>query len=709
MKKVFYQLIFGLILILALMQTGIQPALAGCDPGVTCPAGGERDYRNWFNCHWNLQTGICVDGWDTQQGTCEDNSDSCGFNYYNQVDVCNRNACTFTTKTEFYDCCPGGPGGGTCGDGTCDSGETCSNCESDCGVCCTDNQPVMDVKIDGGDGPVSRAEPTDYTVTWSRTGGDVGDSCNVTENGVEFSTTESGSQSYLEKWVGDYVYSASCTNCDGTGTDTATINVSGSGLIQGRRVNGQCLNTDLFPGNPTVSPGPVPLVINDFYHNNNGIWDLDGESYSTGVGGVNMGETYTVSVDEPVGYKAYYSICENCTNHPDDSYALGNTVSVIVPLNYAVGFTFAYVDLYWKYVPETVILSGRVVKDPSSEADMLYCGGLCGLPPPEGCSGGDNWTSVDGGGFNITASGCNGSAETAVDGNTGSYNINNLPYSSTPYTVEISQSPGWNNTCPLNGDYSLITTVTDDVNFYVTLQEDPWWQVDGGNVHANGGNVSSNIPAGVNLLPYLITGERGLVSYTDSYNVGEGSINQQVDSNWQAETIYDGLTTNYAYFDRILEDDPQERKDWLGEKPSEGNGVYLGNAVIQTSGGDWDVGDGEVYVILVPNDLTINNNINIDPGGFLAIISSGNITIENSVTNVEGVYIADGTISSGIGDVQLIGEGIFTGWTDIDLGRDLGLDNDTDPAERFIYRPDLVRNAYQYLLKPQISWAEVAP
>jgi len=124
--------------------------------------------------------------------------------------------------------------------------------------------------------------------------------------------------------------------------------------------------------------------------------------------------------------------------------------------------------------------------------------------------------------------------------------------------------------------------------------------------------------------------------------------------------------------------------------------------------GEISVVDGENMIILVNGEVTISANINVDPGGFLAIISSGNITIGNTVTNVEGVYVADGIIDSGTGTSQLIGEGIFTGWGGFNLQRDLP-DNSQLPAERFIYRPDLVRNVYHYLLKPKVSWQEVAP
>ncbi|HBU22070.1 TPA: hypothetical protein DEB02_03950, partial [Candidatus Beckwithbacteria bacterium] len=117
-------------------------------------------------------------------------------------------------------------------------------------------------------------------------------------------------------------------------------------------------------------------------------------------------------------------------------------------------------------------------------------------------------------------------------------------------------------------------------------------------------------------------------------------------------------------------------------------------------------------VILVDGDVTIAQNINVDEGGFLAIIASGNISVNSAVTNVEGVYIADGVIATGTtgtGDEQLIAEGIFTGWGGFNLERDLDSGNNNEAAEYFIYRPDLQVNAYQYLTRSKYRWEEVAP
>ena len=222
-----------------------------------------------------------------------------------------------------------------------------------------------------------------------------------------------------------------------------------------------------------------------------------------------------------------------------------------------------------------------------------------------------------------------------------------------PTLIEANVFLGGGSTCP------------DTANITVT-NPGPWWQVDSGNIHADNGNVGSSIPSTA-AKPYLITGGLtglvpGLVSYTGSLDVGNAvAINQAGLSNWQAQTSYQGLKTDYGYFKRILEDDPE----------AAANGVTIHEGDYVTDG-EISVVDGENMIILVNGEVTISANINVDPGGFLAIISSGNITIGDSVTNIEGVYVADGIISSGTSESQLIGEGIFTGWGGISLQRDFG-------------------------------------
>lgn len=291
-----------------------------------------------------------------------------------------------------------------------------------------------------------------------------------------------------------------------------------------------------------------------------------------------------------------------------------------------------------------------------------------------------------------------------VDGS-GNYSVTTLAGSGLVATL-VSGDPTYVCTCPLGCSYSTSSPQTD-LDYFVSSQAFAWWQVVDGDVHADGGNISSQIPAAA-ANPYLITGVGGgVASFTGSIDIGSGMLAEN-GQDWQAQTSYQGNKTDYGYFERILKDDPLAFSLWTGSQPGE-NGVYSATGDISTSG-VWNI-TTEKIVILADGNVTIADNINVAPGGFLAIISSGNIIIGDTVTNIEGVYVADGAISSGTSDSQLIGEGIFTGWLGIDLtGRNFNtIQNNTTPSEIFVYRPDLVRSAYQYLLKSKIAWQEVAP
>ncbi len=293
--------------------------------------------------------------------------------------------------------------------------------------------------------------------------------------------------------------------------------------------------------------------------------------------------------------------------------------------------------------------------------------------------------------------------------------------SSNPSTASVA--PGSDSSygyqTQVTGNQVGSATVTGDVYFtgptlacsattaVGVISPGPWWQVEDGNVHANSGGISSQIPSACSgaCLPNLITGLGGLLSFTGSVSLGDGTISQD-GSDWNAETVYTGTRTGFAYFERLLQDDPAPRGVWDGGLPAQ-SGVSLAPGSVTTSG-TWNVTASENFVLLADGDVIVNANIDVAPGGFLAIIASGDITINPSVTRIEGVFIADGTINTGLGDQQLVGEGIFTGWTNINFQRDLNDDSQT-PAERFVYRPDLQLNAYRYLLWFGIDWREVAP
>ena len=346
------------------------------------------------------------------------------------------------------------------------------------------------------------------------------------------------------------------------------------------------------------------------------------------------------------------------------------------------------------YVKGTI--SGQVRQDDSLKEAALYAhlvGGVC-VP------GADTGGGVQPPGSKVTVGTDYGNVNAD-----GTYSLDS-PLGLGKIAVLSIVDP-WRCTCPISPDCTYSTSVPKSgLDYFVSRVKDAWWQVDEGNIHADGGSIRSSIP-NTAILPFLITGKPGLASSNSgSVNIGSGTAINENLSNWQAQTKFKGSITKYGYFERILKDDPRAFTPWYGVQPG-ADGVYYYNGNMDT-GGFWDI-TAEKIVILVKGNVTITEDIKVEPPGFLAIISSGNITIGNAVTNVEGVYLADGTISAGNSKEQLIAEGIFTGWGGFNLaGRDFdSLDNNIKPVIRFIYRPDLVRNAYKYLSKPKIFWQEV--
>lgn len=69
-----------------------------------------------------------------------------------------------------------------------------------------------------------------------------------------------------------------------------------------------------------------------------------------------MGKEYVLSINELPGYKAMYSVNRNSIIHDEDSYKLGNTVTVTIPSELpknpdGTDYPNAYLDIYWKYIP----------------------------------------------------------------------------------------------------------------------------------------------------------------------------------------------------------------------------------------------------------------------------------------------------------------------------------------------------------------------
>lgn len=219
----------------------------------------------------------------------------------------------------------------------------------------------------------------------------------------------------------------------------------------------------------------------------------------------------------------------------------------------------------------------------------------------------------------------------------------------------------------------------------------------------------------------------------------------------------------YEYFYKLAENSLQAigtgedleplLADWTGAtwwQTDEINYVAVdGNVSIDESQG-FNLTAGQKLVVFVDGNLTLDDSnpgdtnrkiTSVDETSFLAFIVKGNILVTPHVgyelspsapsvptvtvanSNVEGVFVADGTLTiqskTAIGEVppdkKFIGAGTFVGWSDINLNRTFNdnsfgpILNNNQAIENFIYRPDLLSN-WPTKLKASVSnWREVDP
>jgi hypothetical protein len=285
-----------------------------------------------------------------------------------------------------------------------------------------------------------------------------------------------------------------------------------------------------------------------------------------------------------------------------------------------------------------------------------------------------------------------------------------------------------------------------DLNFYFSFKSaGPWGQTRGGDVYVNG-ELKSPIPisqdgppATKQLLKFSdITGTAGVINTKidasnipdfsweiNSRGIGSGTDNYISSSGWLVD---DNITTSPV----------SSLFEWFN--------THLPNKSIITQESQIDITDSGIYyldassapgetldlsttwpsnpiwtkiTLLVKGNVKINNKINISSGGFFAIIASGNITIDSSLTSdplapspvLEGIYISGDTIKvEGVSGTpsQFYGRGSFIA-KDFSLNRTLDTDNVNHPAVLFEFNPELIINMPPELNQMFVAWQETAP
>lgn len=282
-------------------------------------------------------------------------------------------------------------------------------------------------------------------------------------------------------------------------------------------------------------------------------------------------------------------------------------------------------------------------------------------------------------------------------------------------------------TAPSYGTYYFRVKVSDYAgNMGVNDEEgimgriDPWFQTQGGDVHGQGG-ISSLVPEGEYFCKD-INGYPGVVSYgTGSdydFSTGSDKGEDRVSSKgWLAKTDLI-LPYNFTYFYNLLDSPTNDNwNDQAGLPANPGTGkteIYYEPTNQAVHLGGFTIVSGRKVVILSRANVIVEGNTIVNPGGFLAVISSAQINIAPTVSQVQGMYTADGHISTGSAgeeqdNILFEGQGIFYSPSLVLARSPDPAVNFTTPAELFIFRPDLVLNAPSELWVSKMSWQEVAP
>lgn len=230
-----------------------------------------------------------------------------------------------------------------------------------------------------------------------------------------------------------------------------------------------------------------------------------------------------------------------------------------------------------------------------------------------------------------------------------------------------------------------------------------WFQTREGDVHS-GGEIRVNVPAGK---VFSLDGEGGFPGVISYQSVFEPDFSPGGFSStgWLVKT--EAKRRFYRHFYLFLGSLVVDNFDGYQGQIA-GSGVYYSGDDVELENKVWNFPQRLRAVILVEGNLKINSNILVPQGSFLAFIVKGNIEVSGDIENLQGVYITDGELKIEPSVKQFIGEGIFIAQS-FSLNRDLGTANSSLPAEKFVFRPDLVVNSFPGLQPSSFIWEEIAP
>jgi hypothetical protein len=229
-----------------------------------------------------------------------------------------------------------------------------------------------------------------------------------------------------------------------------------------------------------------------------------------------------------------------------------------------------------------------------------------------------------------------------------------------------------------------------------------WFQTQEGDVHGNGDLIRAALPAN----QYFSLGSNlsaGVVSLNANLATFDLPVGQISLPGWQANGL-DFKGASYSFYYRLF--DSPTLADFAGFKPGDSQVHYSAGDV--TFQGNWQISGGQKVLLLVDGNVEIPVEITVSAAdqSFFFLAASGNISFTPPVKTAQGIFLADQTLSTGSGSELFEGQGVFYGRA-VDLARPGS--SSTQPAEKFLYRPDFWLSAPQELLLTSHTWQELAP
>jgi len=270
--------------------------------------------------------------------------------------------------------------------------------------------------------------------------------------------------------------------------------------------------------------------------------------------------------------------------------------------------------------------------------------------------------------------------------------------------IDSTSLPSGNECDPLVVGSNLVSAYDDNpalnVDFSALLTSEPWFQVVGaGAVVTN--RILDNIPyscASDDVCQPAISLEK--IQADNGLVAAGGGIDNE--SGCSSEDCKYGISENWGLISDIVKEKCYYQDLYNKYKVR----AEIGEVV----SGDKDLSDlAGSGVVFVDGNVAISGNNNVVVGDFLMVVASGSINIGEEADQVEGVFVADGGISSlGSSASQLQIEGSLCSVGDINLVRSYAdkINNNTSPATVVNFRPDFIFAMPAELTQTLSGWKE---